>query len=446
LTGTGSTGGSTTSTGGSTGSTTGSTGAVLLGDGGCGGAGGPLTACVLNGDCQCPAECVLDPTLTPYIVSTPQGECELPCVDGGCNDAFDVCRNGYCSPNTCAQVQADAGTLVGPGGWGTCDAGGTLDGTCVFVPGVLLDQNTLLSGFYCVQGGTSDGGCDPNATRQSASDSRCLPGLACTDLGFGDAGCRLRCDRSVIPTTCPTGDECAGAGLGIFGTCYPTGTNGCPIGYPTVENQLCAGAIDCGCPQQCVLNANWGVELCEAPCQTAADCDLDNAHCAGGFCETNFCAGDPLGDAGPGQLDGPCPIDDGGPGTCVPFAQLFIGSGEPEFGICLRPGSATAACIEPFSTHTPIQAGDDPGLPLAAGDLCAAGSVCIAGSCTSICNPIVGDDAGIDAGCPMALACLEQDGDPVTHFGVCGACVTSNNPCVLDGDCCSGFCTNFSCQ
>jgi hypothetical protein len=223
------------------------------------------------------------------------------------------------------------------------------------------------------------------------------------------------------------------------------------MGFFSSENQICDSAIDCGCPQQCVENSHWPFastpwKLCELPCQTAADCDLDDAHCAGGICETNFCANDPFGDGGPGQLDGTCPVDDGGPGTCVPFAQLAIFDGMPEFGICLRPGSATTACVAPFSTHTPIEVGDDPGVALPAADLCAAGDVCTAGSCTSICNPVSGDDAGIDAGCSAPEVCLEQDGDPVTHFGVCGACVTNGNPCVLASDCCSGSCTNVGCQ
>jgi len=441
-----STGGGSTSggsTGGSTGGTGTSTGAVLLGDGGCGGAGVTLSACATSADCQCPAECVVDPALVPYLpFSTTKGECEVPCVDGGCVDAFNVCRDGFCSPNVCGQPPPDGGNF-GAGIWLVCDAGGALDGTCVFVPGVLSnDQNTLLNGFYCVQGGTSDGGCDRAATRQSPDGTRCLPGLSCPQTLDGDAGCQQKCDQSVVPTTCQSGFQCAPTG-DQFGVCYATGTGGCSTGLSSGESQACSSALDCGCPQQCVQNAHLGGKVCEVPCQTAAGCDQDDAHCSGGFCEINYCAADPLGQVLPGQLDGPCVVDDGGPGTCIPFGQFVIDATTPEFGVCFRSGSATTACSTPFGLTTPLPPAAEPGLALPPSALCAAGSTCVSGSCTAVCNPV---DGGVDSGCPVGQVCIEQAGDPITHFGACGACLVKGSNCSLDGDCCSGSCSFFSCQ
>jgi hypothetical protein len=386
---------------------------------------------------------VHDVALAPFLFRNPIGECELPCVDGGCSDTFNVCRDGFCSPNFCA-MPGPTDLFVGPGAWQACDAAGSQDGTCVFVPGVLGIQNTLLSGFFCVQGGTSDGGCDPAATRESPPGDRCQAGLTCEALSDGGL-CNHRCDQTVVPTTCPAGQECASgspatAPFRHFGTCYPVGPGGCPQGLNPAEGAPCEEAVDCGCPLRCVQNSQLGVKLCERPCQTLADCDLDDDHCsAGGFCETNFCVADQLGNPLPGEFNGPCAVDDGGVGTCVPTAQLAVTPETPEFGICLRAGTATSACLDPFLEHTPITIAE-PGLPLLPPDLCTQGNYCIAGSCTTAC------DAFSDGGCPAGLVCLEQDGDPPTHRGACGACLTTGSICFAPASCCSGVCSNFTCQ
>jgi hypothetical protein len=384
---------------------------------------------------------VLDPKLLPYLV-TSSGECEVPCIDGACNDAFDVCQDGFCSPNICGQPPAFDGGIYASGIWEPCDAGGSLDGTCIFVPNVLAnDQNTFLNSFYCVQGGTSDGGCDPAATRASPGGDRCLPGLTCVQSFPGDAGCVQRCDQSILPSTCAAGLECASgnpAENAVFAICYPIGAGGCPMGLPTAPSQLCASAIDCGCPFQCIANAHLGATVCEAPCQTTADCPYDDDHCQDGFCEVNFCQADQLGQPVPGEFDGTCPLDDGGLGTCIPFGQIAIDSTTPEFGVCLRTGGATVACTNPFSESSPVNALVDLGLPLDSSQLCPLGQVCAGGACAAVCNPIL--DAGVDAGCSSPQACLEQNGDPVTHFGVCGPCIAQGGNCSLPGDCCSGDC------
>jgi hypothetical protein len=399
-----------------------------------------LTSCAHGADCQCPAACINDAALSPYIVP-PTKLCELPCqTTADCLAAYEVCRDGFCSPNYCAVPLPDGGS-VGPGDWQSCDVQDAGDGNCIFVPGVLGTLNTLLSSFYCEQVGQSVDVCDFNATRDEPA-LLCSSGLSCRQLLDGGGGCVRSCDRTVSPDTCPSGMACTGAfATSHFGTCYPVGDGGCAVGLPYTVGTTCEVAIDCGCPQQCVTDPGIGLKICQEPCQTASDCSLDMVHCVSGLCQTNFCVSDELGNAAPGSFDGTCTVDDGGLGTCIPSAGLSVDAQHPEFGFCVRPGTGSGTCQPPL-IPTPLEVPSEPGRVLSVDELCPAGEVCAIDACTAVCDPL--SDAGASQ-CTSGLVCLEHDGDPVTHFGFCGACLIAGSFCSVPDECC-GTCVGDTCQ
>jgi hypothetical protein len=367
--------------------------------------------------------------------------CEFACqTTADCANAYEVCRNGHCSPNNCAVALPDGGSTVGAGDWQACDAQDAGDGTCIFIPGVLGTLNTLLSSFYCEQAGQSLDVCAFNATRDQP-DLLCAPGLSCRQLLDGGGGCVRSCDRTVAPDTCPSGMACAGATASShFGTCYTVGDGGCASGLAYTVGTPCTRPLDCGCPQQCVVDPGVGTAVCQQPCQTTGDCSLDDNHCVSGLCQTNFCVSDELGNAMPGVFDGTCAIDDGG-GTCIPAAGLSVDAEHPEFGLCVRAGVASDACEDALN-RTPIFVPSEPGLSLTPDQLCPIGEVCSSGACTTICDAL--SDAGA-TNCIAGQVCIEHDGDPVTHFGFCGACLPGGSFCLTDWECC-GSCVNNMCQ
>src|SRR5581483_7218493 len=74
----------------------------------------PLNACASDADCQCPASCVLDFALSPFLLHPNIKECELPCTTSAdCAASTQHCQNGSCSPNLCNEMLIDGG-IVGP--------------------------------------------------------------------------------------------------------------------------------------------------------------------------------------------------------------------------------------------------------------------------------------------------------------------------------------------
>ena len=473
VTGTSTSGGSTTAsssaTSGSTGSSAGSTGAASsasnsgtssgtstgssIGGSSSGGTSGfpdsgcstvgaaELSSCVHGRDCQCPAGCVDDAALDPYLVPN-TAVCELPCqTTADCASASEICRNGACSPNFCAVALPDGGTDVGAGAWQSCDVLDAGDGNCTFVPGLLGNLNTLLAGFYCQQSGQSQDICDLHGTRDEPA-LLCSSGLSCRQLFDGGGGCIRSCDRTVTPDTCPNGMACAGGyATSAFGACYVIGDGGCATGLDYTVGASCARALDCGCPQQCVVDPGIGAAICQETCQSTGDCSLSDNHCVSGLCQTNFCGSDELGNAVAGTFDGPCIVDDGGPGTCIPAAGLSVDAEHPEFGLCVRPGLTASACQDALYP-TPLSVPSEPGIAVPLDQLCVAGDVCVSGGCTTVCDPL--SDAGA-GNCLVGQVCLEHDGDPVTHLGFCGACLAAGSFCIGPGECC-GTCVGDMCQ
>jgi hypothetical protein len=231
------------------------------------------------------------------------------------------------------------------------------------------------------------------------------------------------------------------------------GNGGCLEGF-VFEGVDCAADSDCGCPHHCRADPGLGIDRCVESCETSADCSLDDDHCAGGLCLTNFCAADLLGNLAPGRYAQPCDALGSGDGNClaVGFEGSENFSGEFEYGLCLRGGGATDSCPGPLQNQAGgiasfalVTFAQEIGLPRVASELCPAGAICAVvdggTGCVPLCDPLL-DGGGLCA----SGACLEQGGDPIVDLGACLACVADGGNCALDTDCCSGRCGGSLCQ
>jgi hypothetical protein len=100
--------------------------------------------------------------------------------------------DGFCQLNACAATplgESAAGSLNTP-----CNAAGTADGTCIPAGTATLDDGGSGPTWgVCVQGGTSDGGCQADAGRGGNDQLLCPAGDVCAST----LGCKLACDPTI---------------------------------------------------------------------------------------------------------------------------------------------------------------------------------------------------------------------------------------------------------
>jgi hypothetical protein len=160
-----------------------------------------------------------------------------------------------------------------------------------------------------------------------------------------------------------------GDGGGMFSGGPTTGgTGGCYVDGISDEFDPCGPTGECGCPLHCVtdplaraITQSQTVDdhVCEAPCQTNADCASIYAACVDGLCGTVACGGD----GGNGLYNSVC----------------LMGSGPSSTGTCeivpLAEGRSVALCVEAGDAD----GGCDPHVSLRSqsASLCPAGLSCV---------------------------------------------------------------------
>ena len=386
----GSTSGGSTSGGSTSGGST-SGGSTTGGSGGCQSGVQPneLQPCQSNADCACPLQCA--PSQIPG-----RSLCEYGCKTlSDCPSLYTDCRRHHCEPNLCGVSFGGPqnGTIDG-----TCNVPGADGGSCVPV---------VLQGFtfgLCVQGGSAQLGCDPQATRSDLGLA-CVAGDVCSPLSGNQ--CAQLCDPTVNGPSCPPNSGCVGLSSSDprLGVCMFAGTGGNSGGSgPSTgggssggssggnsggsgsstggsstggcgggnEFAPCQTEQDCSCGLVCVNN-NLGESACEHLCQNSAQCPTLYTVCSGISCTYDLC-GASLGGPANGTLDGPCNAQGTNDGTCAPLPP----DGGSQFGLCFQGGGATSSCS--VSTTRP-------NLQTA----CGVGQICgpsFSGDvCYTLCNP-----------------------------------------------------------
>ncbi len=370
---------------------------------------GDQQRCATNADCNCPLTCTDDPLLGKI--------CSACCQTGqDCANPFASCQDGNCRVNLCA---GDAGPY-----YALCDAGSSLDGTCVPEP---VDADGNLVGI-CYQSGSAVTGapCDPQATRADLAET-CVAGDLCGPDPKGPT-CRQGCDPTSTEEHCPASQACLSpefaGGVAQQGICDAPGPGGCnTIAAPT-RFMPCTANSSCPCPELCFFDPGEGINICENPCGSdASSCDDSRTVCADGGCAPDYCEKDVLGNAAPGRYGMPCNAAGMDDGFCTPYA--LDGVGGAGFGLCQQSGtSPTDGNCDPGASRS-----DGPAAFCVPDDFCdlLSGGVCVA-SC------LYGSDGGDRCGSEMS--CLSY----VEWMGVCAPCSPGAGPCAADGDCCGGSC------
>jgi len=408
---------------------------------------GPGTACTAGTEC-CSNSCL-------------EGKCSATqCLDvgQGCSQNGSCCTFN-CSGGTCANIP---GQPTGPG------ADGGSQPVCR-----VLGQACSAGGDCCSR--NCQGGVCVRSFTCNAYNDICLKNADCcsnvcssTDGGAGycvTTTGQTGCDQSGIP--CENGTNCCtrvcldqGSGVKVcqpVGGCrvagdYCSGDTSCCGGVPTGTVQCVATSSRCDNGQACRAPGT----ICGKPTMRLADGGYDWVRLPDGGTfevnnETNCCDGYKI--PGSGGMETTCRLDRSGVPRC------FGGTGF-DGGAC------------PVSGYT-----GEPGCCIAAGDICqfrdqcCNGALCIPGdggvsrcgqvscspvgaSCTFGSNQCCSGTECLPAG-ELGFACQVPnpgggggDGGTGTDGGTVdgGSCRPNGTSCSAASACCSGICTNGTCQ
>jgi hypothetical protein len=258
---------------------------------------------------------------------------------------------------------------------------------------------------------TESGVCELQLEEEGFCRWECAENEVCTE------GSCLRADGSCVTDYhCPERETC------VEGQCQTRFFASCDMGFPV--NETCAEG------QQCINTQSGGA--CFFSCAANADCPMHMtcqvlAQGLPQLCYYEFC------DAN--ELNGPCTIEEGRPGTCRPLQEAFA-----EAGLCLEAGEAAngADCESEADARNP----DDRALICAPGNLCTndpdnaldpADENDERGTCSALCNPVAADMCGEGAACiQFGRPDNPQTPDDETfNFGLCRP-----TDCTLLGDEC----------
>jgi hypothetical protein len=215
-----------------------------LGSGGCIGGGYPLNElapCAGAVGCACPLGCYTDTGVGGEI-------CERSCESSDVCGAGEICREGRCQINFCAQ-DLFGRTLVGPRFFDGCNADGVnpVSGTCE--PIALGQGSTSMVVGLCLWNGLATTGQSCTPLVNAAGPSRSPANLNCVagDLCVGP-GALATCAKTCDPTSggaggCIEGQTCGAVGqndprLGLCGGCSLAGQK-C-----LAPNDCCSGGCD----------------------------------------------------------------------------------------------------------------------------------------------------------------------------------------------------------
>jgi hypothetical protein len=371
-----------------------------------------------------------------------------------CSDPITTCASGHCQVVLCYLGDISGGVPAAD----PCNDGG---GTCVSNE-LNIKKATPL--FGCVRPGSgTSGSCvwpSYGSSAPAGVANGCPLGQVCNaqtllngtalspfDVPAGSylGSCAQACDPSGSGPRCPSGQTCNATALMSLLGLNPNATGFCSPRQGTCSSNAglteylnCKSSAQCACPQSCVADLfytiNLGSNVCEAPCSTDADCPSAGDVCQGNTCINRLCGNTLLPDGGlaaPGFFQS-CAWGSG-TGFCVPSASLAIQAlafqgcvpGSAFLGVCYRSGTAGASC--------------DPTLPNDPTKLCPAGQFCRAGTCLTLCDPTGA------AGCAQGVACSPLNDNP--QAGVCsGSCLDAGATCTYNGSCCSRNCNAYSCM
>lgn len=360
-------------------------------------------------------------------------EGKLQCKSGKCECDTDeecglttTCKSFKCESSACASTNAPVGTPVDDAEEDDCKQN-ECDGEGE--PALVPDLTDFAPDP--TPGDCKRNGCDAAGPVIVADTD---------DLPMDDANaCTVEaCDGDVPVVHEPVDD---GTPCGPEPTCEPSGGDFQTVPQPTCQ----AGTCTPGSPVSCGLFAcDPAGDACQSACGDDADC-VDAAFCSGSTCASDLmngapCAGDSQctsGDCVDGvccnsACDGLCEACDGGtPGQCQPVPAGTDPDTEcPGAQVC----GTNETCVKPV------------------GETCGGDGECLGGHCedNTCCNEdcsgscrrcnlsgSVGTCANVPAGqtsgnCAGAAFC-DGAGDCKLPLGV---------PCVNDGMCQSGFCSN----
>lgn len=205
----------------------------------------------------------------------------------------------------------------------------------------------------------------------------------------------------------------AAGGVGSGGTTATSSTGGgstagsgastgtaCIAGQPPQQLESCGDAGACGCPTQCAtdsLSTRFDSQnrVCEAGCQSDADCNILTA-CVGGVCSLIACGAD----AGNGTYAFACAIGENSALGSCDVTPLDGGRSS----LCVAGGTSDTGCNTVSATR-----GADGGLCLP-GYLCIGPQTGTTGTCTQLCDDVT-------TFCPSDKSCMLRYKSP--NYGFC---------------------------
>ncbi len=220
-----------------------------------------------------------------------------------------------------------------------------------------------------------------------------LPKLAAVGLAVGLAAC-MNPDPGGSPNESPpdgatgTAGTSGSAGSGASGAGGSSGTSGQSSSGGSPDGGIaCSGDWRNGCENCPPPNVCWLGSLCEPPCATYEDCEIDET-CISGHCAPTTCAN---ADTSPHD----CTAADGQHGTCVPISGTGVcvpaaGQPAPEWSPCSPPAAPQATpCWSAFSRGGAI---------CGTNQLCSALTRSDEGVCVQLC--------GGGGPCPTGQSCV----------------------------------------